>query len=513
MKFFPASFHPPPENSPRGETSRTNCVRFFQYGKSVKRGLGSFVGIVALCFLFAKSASGATYYVDYASGSDSNSGTSKSTAWRHQPYMKGWTGQYTHSTGDQFIFKGGVTWPSACFPLNVLNGGSGSTNDYYGVDETWFNGSAWTMPLFDGQYVAPEMFVLDAISGNITIDGLELAHIRCTSNYGPGLIDGGSPANVLIKNCHLHGWRVSTSTDDAHGGVIFNLGGPGIWTVVIDSCEIENSENLSAWNGVCVREVGVIRNSKIHDNSSAVLFCLDFDHSELYNIAYRYQTGIDTGSFDSNYHLNGIFLDPSTLNQTLGYIRNSYLHDVGGGANLAYPNPEGASIYVYNNVMYGHMSDQLAIEVDPYNFGKGGSVGKCYVYNNTIVNFNTSVSAVHVVNRNASPLLNTLVIQNNHIIGGQLTDGGLGTVTSITQSNNLLQTTAQAASTGYILKNRYAPTTAKNPSVGVGTNAPSNIFSTDILGRVRPQGCCWDVGAYQFIAAPAPPTNLRIIRP
>jgi hypothetical protein len=109
-----------------------------------------------------------------------------------------------------------------------------------------------------------------------------------------------------------------------------------------------------------------------------------------------------------------------------------------------------------------------------------------------------------------------LVIQNNHIIGGQVTDGGTGTVTNITQSNNLLQTAVQALATGYIVQNRYASTTATSPCVGVGTSAPSKIFKTDILGRVRPEGR-WDVGAYQFTsgaaATPAAPANLRILRP
>lgn len=68
-----------------------------------------------LCFQLA----GATYYIDYASGSDANAGTSTGSPWKHCPSMEPFSGSYSHSDGDVFVFKGGVTWPNAALPLYI----------------------------------------------------------------------------------------------------------------------------------------------------------------------------------------------------------------------------------------------------------------------------------------------------------------------------------------------------------------------------------------------------------
>lgn len=437
----------------------------------------------------------ATKYIDYVGGSDSNNGASTATPWKHHPYMDGWSGSYSHAPGDRFIFKGGVTWPSGALPLTTEAGGSpGAGNDYYGVDASWYAGSSWSRPVFDGEYL--ESTLINIVNNSyITIDNLELKRVSDSSNYGYGLIAGGAPSHLLIDNCYLHGWRTTALTDDAHGGVMFGTASADIDTVVIDRSEIENSENGGIqWNGVCVRMVGSIRRSIIHDNSSAVLFCLDFDRSQLYNIATPFT------SFDPTYHLNGIYLDPSTLGKSVGYIRNSYLHDVGGGANMAYPNPRAAAtVYVYNNVMYGTMSDQFAVSIDPFQYASEGQ-GSCYVINNTIVNYASGAPAIHVVDRSgAGQLLGTLVAVNNHVIGisASLSDASVGvTVTTYIHSNSVIQTPGVATAQGYVLGNLYAPTLVSNATVRTGSSSYNGLFSSDILGNSR--NPTWDIGAYQL---------------
>src|SRR3954452_18289183 len=85
--------------------------------------------------LFVASAPAATYYVDFASGSDSNGGTSKASPWQRCPGMQGFNHSYVHAAGDRFIFKGGVTWPASCFTMTISQGGSSGSTDYYGVDQ------------------------------------------------------------------------------------------------------------------------------------------------------------------------------------------------------------------------------------------------------------------------------------------------------------------------------------------------------------------------------------------
>src|SRR5258708_37755495 len=127
-------------NAARGEELRR---RIFFMG-------GLITGVVGLVSLPARGQSGRTFFIDYASGSNTNPGTSTTAPWKTHPYMQsaaactgggiGWGG-YTHQAGDRFIFKGGESWPAACFQMNVTQGGSATAaRDYYGVEKTWFTG-------------------------------------------------------------------------------------------------------------------------------------------------------------------------------------------------------------------------------------------------------------------------------------------------------------------------------------------------------------------------------------
>lgn len=468
--------------------------------------------LFSLVMMFIPSVShAATYYISYSAGSDSNNGTSTSTPWQSQPYMHLFSGSYTHHAGDQFIFEGGVTWPSAEFGLDPTAGGSAGNNDYYGVNKTWYVGGSWTQPIFDAGYAtssASSVFYL-ANQQYITIDNLELRNIDPSSNFGSGIISGTCPQNLLMENLYIHGWRTQAATDDAHGGVIFNYGACGLsaWSnVEITNSTITNADNsgTSTQNGVATRDVQTIDNSVIHDVSSAILFTGIFYNNTMYNIAYP---NSNTG-FDPTYHENGIYLDASGT--TTSSVYDNYFHDISGGANTIYPNPHGGQVMnIYNNLIYGVISAQQPIEIDTYNYGNaGGGAGNVYVYNNTIVNYNASSPAIHIVTIGTDrPALNILVATNNHVMGfnASLTDAVQGSnVNSLSTSTNLIESTSTAASQGYTLGNLYAPTLPSNPTVLAGTNLTSNCSSLtslcqDIITNPRPSVTAWDIGAYQFI--------------
>jgi hypothetical protein len=465
------------------QASRSACY--------LKKRLLLWAGVFTL-ICWAGTAPAATYYIDFVNGSDGNSGTSANSPWKRHPYMTGWSGHYSHSAGDRFIFKGGVTWDSTCFSLSIAASGSPGNPDYYGVDQTWYSGAAWTRPVFDGQHVSSTIVSVSQLH-YITLDSFEITRLMASANFGPGLVAIYNVDNLLITNCYLHDWQLNPAigTDDAHGGVIGNFGGYGITNVTIDHCEISNAENSNRWNGVCVRQVGTINYTKIHDNSSAILFAGDVNHCVIYNICYP------NSGFDGTYHFNGFYMDSwngSMPITTPGYMRNSIMHDIGGGANMCYPNPSNGdkTIYVYNNIFYGVMSSQMAIEIDPYAYGLLGSFGTVFVDNNTLVLYGSSWPAVHVVNRPGNTL-KQLVIENNHIIGisAAVCDGG-GSL-----ANNLIQTPSTATSQGYTLANVYAPILGGS-TIGAGTSDPSSLFTTDINGVARPQGA-WDIGAYQYV--------------
>lgn len=465
--------------------------------------LNSFAGFLFLLL----PAFSRTFYIDFGGGNDSNNGTSTATPWKRAPGMVGFGGSYTHQAGDHFVFKGGVTWNSSALPLTLVASGAAGNVDYYGVDQTWYTGSSWKRPLFDAGYADSDVIVVGSNS-YITIDNLELAHVTSGGNYGYGLISGGAPSFLTIENMYLHGWRTSASTDEAHGGVIFTAYNSHVDTIVIDNSEIENAENQGNWNGVMFRFVGTIKNSSLHDNSSAVLFALDFNHNEMHNICSP-QCG-----FDGAYHWNGVYLDAETLGKTVGYIRNSIFHDIGGGANMSYLNGRDATLYNYNNVYYGEISDQRAIEIEPYDYGANQTSGTYYVYNNTC-SCETGTPMVHIVNRNGSSQPQSIVLRNNHVIGTSVSLDDNGPAASYTRSNNLIQTSAAASAQGYSPGSDWKPTSASGSTVDAGYNGGS-LFTTDINGVARPQGLAWDIGAYEFTATtqqgpsapPNPPTSL-----
>lgn len=459
------------------------------------------IKICIFASLVAANCSAATYYMDFAAGSDSNSGTSESAPWKHHPYMQGWSGSYTHTAGDRFIFKGGVTWDHTCWRMNISAGGTSGNSDYYGVDTSWYAGGAWTRPSWDGGYVSTAQNQIFISNAYVQIDNIEIMRLNSSStNPGPGLLSWNPVPGMLITNCYIHGWRTTATSDGSYGGVVIGTDSPPTDSV-LDNCEITNSENVGVqMSGVCVANVAIIRNGcKIHDNSSGVLYCIDFggptpgNPCELYNI-----TG---NGFDNTYHFNGIYLDvQATFKVTTGYIRNSYLHDCTNGSNTAYPNPHNyQSLYIYNNVIYGSQSAQQPIEVDPYDPSNGNG-GNCYIYNNTVVLSSNCYLGVHVVSR--PNVVSVLSIANNHIIyptSGSLTDAVQGTnVATLTESNNLLESAATAAGQGYTLGNLYAPTSGSDPTVDTGTSE-AGTFTSDILGVSRPQGAAWDIGAYELI--------------
>jgi hypothetical protein len=165
--------------------------------------------ILLLCFSSAPAAtqSARTFYIDYTSGSNSNSGT-QASPWKTHPYMQtsaactgsGSAPSYSHQAGDQFIFKGGVTWPASCFGMIVQQGGSSSAQDYYGTcggqstapvacnGATWPT-SGWTRPLWDLNYgTSTTDHVVEAGDADnsksgglksyyITFDNIEIAHL------------------------------------------------------------------------------------------------------------------------------------------------------------------------------------------------------------------------------------------------------------------------------------------------------------------------------------------------
>lgn len=213
----------------------------------MKKLLSLLLSVLALPAMAATS-----YFVDPASGNDSNAGTSTGAAWAHLPGTVGFSGSGWHviNNGDSVYVKGGsvnncqvlfnATWynGSAAYDSILIQSGN--------LTQSWGTGKA----VFDGQNTRGYCLDFGATSGSavlgITVDGFECKNAKAGSNVDPGgngscLIGmgGNTPINYIsVKRCWLHDAPpTSVNSDDGHGiemaavtnfNFYFNEIGPGI---------------------------------------------------------------------------------------------------------------------------------------------------------------------------------------------------------------------------------------------------------------------------------------------
>jgi hypothetical protein len=459
---------------------------------------------VCLILILFQCAKGANYYIDFDKGSNAVTTPTKTAPWKCHPYMKNFSGKYTHVSGDKFFFKGGVTWPDSCFCMSITQGGKTNLPDYYGADTSWFTGKSFKKPVFDaGQKVlsgAQKIIDLNYLT-NITIDNMEIKGllINTNNNFMLASVSAYDCEYITVKRCYIHDWSVSSSVtaDGMFGGVTFNNPNPPTpgRGNVIDSCEISDS----AMGGNCgygVRCVETVKNCNIHHVPNGIL---GSSHLVCRNTIHDVH-----GSFDPNEHENGLYVFGWDSAGGPAYMYNNIIYNVDMMPLYVAPGWKTEGIaYIFNNVLY---NNTRGIEIDPEQ-ATAKTRMYVYIYNNTIAN-----GSVRVTPR-GGPAIKKLVMANNHYIGDIPVDGkpmaiynsppNGGTVDTAIDSNNLIMSPAVATSYGYALANHYAPTKSNSPTVDKGISEAS-IFKTDFLNKPRPVGRAWDIGAYEFPSSTGP---------
>jgi len=494
------------------------------------RKLGFFVIFVSF-FLFAGCASATTYYIDYASGSDANNGTSKTTPWMHVPGMHGCNGVCASTSpnpGDSFILRGGVTWPNAAFPILWSWSGSSGNSIYIGVDKTWYAGASWARPIFNasGTPIAGTYneFIRALSQSYVTWDNLEMTGLNWQTSYsysamGCGVFAGGT--NILISNWYVHGWSHTggVTTDDLDC-VLGDTNPPYMANSLITTSIFDGSDSTNGGDsGSFTYAWPSVTRSVIHDTSNALLVTGNGEiaYNNIYNV---------TKSFDTSVHENAI--ETLIANGTF-YIHDNVIHDVYGETMMTGNNNE--TDYIWNNVLYNLTG------ANSFHFAQnnGQSITALYYFNNTIVPNAGASCFIEVF----SPTIGTLTIENNHCI----TTGSLNSaITGVTPtiSNNTLQTPTVASGLGFTSTETYAysPTSATSSILTLGVNLSGNCSgilaslcsdtsyacTVDATKQVvcpsrrvvtRPSGSlAWNKGAYMAVSSatqPAPPLNVTAV--
>lgn len=507
------------------------------------------LSILLVGLLTASGAWATTYYVDWVNGNDSNDGITKSTPWKRAPGMYGCASNCLAKqtaggkAGDQFILKGGVTWPHDAITWEYNMGNGTAANPiYFGVDQTWYAGSSWSRPIIDaqGQKPNPGPYVtalFRAYGDGFIIDNIEFAGLPQLDdvNSAPAMVIVGtsSPSvqGIEVKNCYFHGW--------SHGG-----------TATKDLMIVLNSPNMS------VTDI----NLRIHDNvwdgtdttqdmamaykGSAGHFYNNYitkmtngyvGNSGLYFWGNTFKDIATKLSFDPTCHMNSI---ENMTAQSIIY--NNLFDNVHGGVTI-WTQPKGnVSDYVFNNVVVGDFNQ--GIQISNENLVAGNSAG-IYVFNNTLQADDSAGGRVAGPSYANFAYMSFMTVRNNHLIGGGTPRIEPKRTTTQTISNNIEMLTEQAINAGY----NATGTCPLNPpaagaTVGAGMDLhtlaagiPSTTISDAataalsdttcgvkydatkhmIIGPNRTpvvRGTNWDVGAYQFTGTQlTSPQNLRTV--
>ncbi len=495
------------------------------------------MALIGLATLPAAAQTGRTFYIDYSNGSNSNSGTSKSSPWKTHPYMQtganctesGTAPSYAHVAGDQFIFKGGVTWPVACFQMSIPVGGNSGASDYYGVDQSWYSGGSFAAPLFDmGQNVPAGRHVITAASsfgGYATFDNLEIANQQvplgsqnADDAYNFASVTGSMPG-VLIENGYIHDWVSNTdvaaqsssfqwpysagSIDDGHDRITVDhmtVSGAGSWVFK------GSSKVTGGYSGGCVN-CHTVSNSTWHDVGAFCFTVISCHDNEVYNVK---QTSYDICPCRPHSQV----IEDDVPNGTDGggwmEVYNNVIHDnSGAGVTIFIPYNNA----IYNNVMWNNSNGNILL--GQVKNDSSSQIG--YVYNNTIDCSNGTPCIRATTGGTYAGALN---LKNNQFITNGATTcfgvNGCGNVTP-SQSDNVTMSTSTANSEGYTRADIYEPVASTSGTVNKGISlsgdcsGPLTSLCYDRLGN--PRLAAWDAGAYEFggqsqSSKPNPPTNL-----
>lgn len=377
---------------------------------------------ILLSALIGFPAGSATYYVDYAAGSNSNAGTSEGAAWKHAPGDPRRSGSVptSLSAGDRVLFKRGVDYVLTNSYVTIVSSGTAESPIVYSAY------GAGDRPRITRDTTLPpqDLDGFKAVSsrGGITISNLAFVDIGgypitdpiwstdtagCTTNLltdpygGAGIRMDAGFWDVIIDDCLFdsigtwtNGSPLSGTQSVSGGGVVLEGG----TNAVIRNCEFTKMRNpirLQANSSFPLRNIDIL-NNYIHDwivwgiDVSVTTVGTRVDDLRIIGnrLANKYQHDQTswTGCNDAP-HTDMIFLRNSGTAASwdgtviaANYFWSDYPDSSGGTAMLYMSEGGGGNALVANNVVYS-ADDSAIVQVAPSSRQAGGRT--VYFFHNT----------------------------------------------------------------------------------------------------------------------------------
>ncbi|UCH95962.1 MAG: right-handed parallel beta-helix repeat-containing protein [Candidatus Aminicenantes bacterium] len=434
-----------------------------------------------IILLTVTSGYGAEYYVS-KSGSDSNPGTEA------QPWKTIQKAANTMLAGDTVYTKAG-TYNERVIPKNSGTAGNYITYTAYANDEVIIDGSGINLPYDWGGLVD--------ISGKsyIKISGLQIKNAGPNDNNPGILVDNCS--YIIIENNYTYN---TTSS------------GIGVWdsnNITIDNNEVELACNDGEQECITLDATTnfEIKNNHVHDSGPGTIGGEGIDA----------KNGCSYGKIYNNHvhDLNrlGIYVD-AWENHTYDIeIYNNIVYNINGNDCYTLASEAGGlleNIRIYNNI--GYNADVCGLTVSRNGDSSTHPMKNIYVINNTFCNNGAPPWGGGIAVDN--PDIQSLVIRNNILSQNhsfQMEVEPDVSMSKLTVDHNLIH--------GYrhyddeIKGNDYvegdplfvnaliADFHLKKDSPAIDSGSSTNAPADDYEGNTRPQGCGYDIGAYEYVSS------------
>ena len=508
-------------------------------------------GMAMGCSTASAASAGNIYIAQSASGSGNGSSCANAHAYTFFNNSGNWgsgssqigpgttvhlCGIWTGSAGQWFLafqgsgmsgnpitlhFETNAVWQAPYFNSNGAINTSG--NNYITIDggtngliQNTLNGSSGKIcPGGTCSYQQASRVVQASGSSNVTMKNLTIANLYVHSSASDSVVDAtqvnciydsGTITNLTITNNTMHdtGWCISlqyagTSTNVViSGNNIYNMdhgvgiGGPGAGYTL---------------NGV------TISGNNIHDYSNWDTSADAYHHDGVHIWGYN-DNGSDT--------IKNVSIYDNTFGGCIGQTTTAHIFmEANAGSTM------GSTVTIFNNTLLDTCTGTAT-----NGFITTGIDSGYQIYNNTAIGapadtcFATSSSPNIVFKNNVASGCGTFM---DITTGGGFAAGGLsnnvyansnGSNAFVYRGNYSSSFSTWRSETGQEGNSSYAANPLLNsngspqsgsPVIGAGTNLTSlgiTGLDSDIVGVARPRSGAWDVGAFVYSGAPAPPTNL-----